>query len=105
MIFDIVLFSEVEQVLSMPILHEISQKGIMALKCVQGSQQVLLFVQFPSIFGMLRVNKDRRSTPTGIDNMIRSYCIYTLLLSAISQRTAINDFLRIENYYSGEIVV
>ena len=81
----------------MSILHKFSPKGITERKGVQESQTVLLLVQYPSVFSMLPVNDNWRSTPTGFDKMMISYCIYSMLLRAVSYWASINDFLSIRN--------
>ena len=81
LILDVVLFSEVKQVLLMLILHKFSQNGTAAPKTVQESQTILFLLPFPCVFGILLVNDGRSSTPTVIDKIIRSYCIYSMLLS------------------------
>ena len=57
LIFYIALFSEIKQVLLMPVLYKFGQEGNRALKGVQESQTVLL-IQFPREFGMLLVNNN-----------------------------------------------
>ena len=64
----------------MPVLYKFSQKDITALKDVQESQIVVLLVRLSNVCSKLLIPNDGKNTLVAIDKVVRSICVYSVLL-------------------------